>query len=97
MKKIEVTSIQDINKIFATESVEITNNIRESIQEAVNSKKKSVCLFEILVEGFDTVFEVNLGKKVYITALENCLKLYEEWEMGNEALDTYLLIKQLKE
>jgi hypothetical protein len=96
MKKIELTSVEDINNIFSTESVEFTNSIRESLQEAIDSKKKSVCLFEIYIEGFDSVFEIILTKKEYITALENCLKLYEKWEMGDEALDTYLLIKQLK-
>lgn len=96
MKKIELASVEDINKIFATESVEITNGIRECIQEAVAENKKIVCLFEISIEGFDSVFEISLAKKEYITALENCLKLYEKWEMGDEALDTYLLIKQLK-
>lgn len=96
MKKIELASVEDINKVFATESVEITNGIRESLQEAIESKKKSVCLFEIYIEGFDSIFEIILTKKEYVTALENCLKLYEKWEMGDEALDTYLLIKQLK-
>jgi len=96
MKKIELTSVEDIKNIFSTESVEFTNSIRESLQEAIDSKKKSVCLFEIYIEGFDSVFEIILTKKEYITALENCLKLYEKWEMGDEALDTYLLIKQLK-
>ena len=96
MKKIELTSVEDINNIFSTESVEFTNSIRESLQEAIDRKKKSVCLFEIYIEGFDSVFEIILTKKEYITALENCLKLYEKWEMGDEALDTYLLIKQLK-
>ena len=96
MKKLQLTSVDEVNKVFDTQSVELTNSIRQSIQEAITESKKTVCLFEISIEGFDSVFEISLAKKEYITALENCLNLYEKWEMGNEALDTYLLIKQLK-
>jgi hypothetical protein len=48
------------------------------------------------MEGMDTSFEISLSKKEWIIALENCLKHYSEWEMGDEAIDTYLLIKELK-
>ena len=49
------------------------------------------------MDGMDTTFEISLTSKEWITALENCLKHYSEWEMGDEAIDTYLLIKELKE
>jgi hypothetical protein len=44
----------------------------------------------------DTSFEISLTSKEWLTALENCLKHYSEWEMSDEAIDTYLLIKKLK-
>jgi hypothetical protein len=48
------------------------------------------------MDGMETSFEISLSKREWITALENCLKHYSEWEMGDEAIDTYLLIKELK-
>ena len=97
MRKLQIESLEELEAIFREKSVDMTNNIREGIQEAIAKKKKTAILFEIEVDGLDTAFEISLTSKEWITALENCLKHYGEWEMGDEAIDTYLLIKELKE
>ena len=96
MRKLQIESLEQLEGIFREKSVDMTNNIREGIQEARAKKKKTAMLFEIEMEGMDTAFEISLTSKEWITALENCLRHYEEWEMGDEAIDTYLLIKELK-
>ena len=97
MRKLEIDSLEELEAIFREKSVDMTNNIREGIEEAMKAKKKTAILFEIFMEGMDTSFEISLSSKEWIIALENCLKHYSEWEMGDEAIDTYLLIKELKE
>jgi len=97
MRKIQIESLQELEEIFREKSVDMTNNIREGIEEAMKNKKRTALLFEIEMDGMDNVFEISLTSKEWITALENCLKHYSEWEMGDEAIDTYLLIKELKE
>ena len=97
MRKIQIESLQELEEIFREKSVDMTNNIREGIEEAMKNKKKTALLFEIELDGMDTTFEISLTSKEWITALENCLKHYSEWEMGDEAIDTYLLIKELNE
>lgn len=97
MKKLSIESLEELNTIFKEKSVEMTANIRESIQEAFSNRKKTALLFEIEIDGMDSSFEISITTKEWITALENCLKHYEEWEMGDDAIDTYLLIKKLKE
>lgn len=96
MRKLEIESLEELEAIFREKSVDMTNNIREGIEEAMKNKKKTAILFEIFMDGMDTSFEISLSKKEWITALENCLKHYREWEMGDDAIDTYLLIKELK-
>jgi len=96
MRKLEIESLEQLESIFRERSVDMTNNIREGIEEAMKAKKKTATLFEIVMDGMDTSFEISLSKKEWIIALENCLKHYSEWEMGDEAIDTYLLIKELK-
>ena len=96
MRKLQIESLEQLEGIFREKSVDMTNNIREGIQEARAKKKKTAMLFEIEMEGMDTAFEISLTSKEWLTALENCLRHYEEWEMGDEAIDTYLLIKELK-
>jgi hypothetical protein len=97
MRKLQIESLEELEGIFREKSVDMTNNIREGIAEAMKNKKKTALLFEIELDGMDTTFEISLTSKEWITALENCLKHYSEWEMGDEAIDTYLLIKELKE
>jgi hypothetical protein len=96
MRKLQIESLEELEGIFRERSVDMTNNIREGIEEAFNKKKKTAILFEIEMDGMDTAFEISLTSKEWLTALENCLRHYEEWEMGDEAIDTYLLIKELK-
>jgi hypothetical protein len=97
MRKLEIEDLQELEQIFREKSVDMTNNIREGIEEAMKSGKKTALLFEIEMEGIDTSFEISLTSKEWIIALENCLKHYEEWEMSDEAIDTFLLIKELKD
>ena len=96
MRKLQIESLEELENIFRDKSVDMTNNIKEGIEDAMSRKKKTALLFEIEMDGMDTAFEISLTSKEWITALENCLRHYEEWEMGDEAIDTYLLIKQLK-
>ena len=96
MRKLQIESLEELEGIFRDKSVDMTNNIKEGIEDAMSRKKKTALLFEIEMDGMDTAFEISLTSKEWITALENCLRHYEEWEMGDEAIDTYLLIKQLK-
>lgn len=97
MRKLQIEDLQELEAIFRERSVDMTNNIQQGIKEAFDNRKKTAMLFEIQIEGLENSFEISLPIKEWIVALENCLKHYEEWEMSDEAIDTYLLIKELKE
>ena len=97
MKKLQIQSLDELDSIFKKESVDMTNNIKQSIQQAFDTKKKTALLFEIEFDQMDTCFEISITTKEWIPALENCLRHYEQWEMGDDAIDTYLLLKQLKQ
>jgi len=97
MKRLQISSLEELEAMFREKSVDMTDSIKSSIQEAYTSKKKTALLFEIEIEGVDHAFEISITRKEWIIALENCLRHYEEWEHGDDALDTYLLIKSLKD
>jgi hypothetical protein len=97
MKRLEIESLEELEAMFKEKSVEMTTTIKESIQEAYNGKKKTALLFEIQIDGVDSAFEISVTKKEWIVALENCLRHFEEWEMSDDAIDTFLLIKTLKD
>jgi len=95
MKKLKIASVKDLDEIFKVESIEMITNIRDSIEEALRSNKRVAQIFEISMEDFDSTFQIELSRKDWTTALNNCLEHYEKWEMGDHALDTYLLLKEV--
>lgn len=97
MKRLEIESLDELEAMFKNKSVEMTDAIKQSIQEAYDGNKKTALLFEIQIEGVENAFEISVTKKEWIIALENCLKHYEEWEHSDDAIDTFLLIKTLKD
>jgi len=97
MKKLQIESLVELETMFREKTIEMTDNIKDSIQEAVTTKKRIAQLFEIQMEGVEGSFEITLPKKEWIIALENCLRHYEEWEHSDDAIDTFLLIKNLKD
>lgn len=97
MKRIKVESVEHFGQLFKVKTIEMTDAIKESIQEAIEQKKKTANLFEVEVEGVETILGITLSKKQWIDALKTCLKHYEEQEHSDDAIDTYLLIKQLKD
>jgi hypothetical protein len=96
MKKIHFDSPEEFRKYFSGKSPELTGIIVDAIRESMQFQKRTADLFEVTWEDSDSVFEISLPKNQWVTALETCLKHYEEWEMGDDALDTYLLIKDVK-
>jgi hypothetical protein len=97
MRKLQIDSLEELEAIFREKTISMTDTIRESIQEAFTANKKTAVLFEIEIEGTEPSFEISITVKEWIIALENCLKHYVEWEMADEQIDTYLLIKNIKE
>jgi hypothetical protein len=96
MKQLSFRTPDEFSEFFKAKNPELTNTISNAIREAMSFNKKTAQLFEISFEGVDTVFEISLTKNQWVVALENCLSHYEEWQMGDDAIDTYLLIKDVK-
>lgn len=96
MKKLEFTSPEEFSEYFKGKSVDLTNSIAYSIREAFLYQKKTASLFEIAFDGSDSVYEISLSKREWVTALENCLSHYHEWEMYDDEIDTWELIQSIK-
>jgi hypothetical protein len=96
MKKLTFKTSEDFDDYFKGESPEITNGIVAAIVEAMTYGKKSAHLFEIHFGDFDNIFDISISSKQWLPALENALSHYEKWGMSDEAIDCYLLIKDVK-
>lgn len=97
MKRLLVEGLNEFSDMFREKDVEMTTSIRDSIQEALDQNKRTANLFEVEFEGVETIIEISLPKSQWKIALENCLKHFHEWEMSDDEIDTFLLLKKLKE
>lgn len=97
MIQLHFNSLDEYESFFDKKSQEVTDGIVQAIQQAFLSKKKTAKLFEIEIEGAESVFEVSLSHKEWEKALTNALEHYQEWELADHAIDTYLLKKSIIE
>jgi len=88
-------STSDILKIIEENPVEILKTTYRGIEIAFNNNQKSAFLFEIEAQEFVNVLEISIPSKDWEKALLNCLEQFEKFELFDDALDTYLLIKKL--
>jgi hypothetical protein len=90
--------LQDSSPREATRSLirELKSMFDQTSQkEALEKKKKTAILFEREMEGMENVFEISLSSKEWGIALENCLRHYQEWEMADDAIDTWQLLQKI--
>jgi len=96
MKKLVFESTNEFSEYFKGKSPELTNTIVHAIRDAFMFHKKTANLFEISFDQSDSIFEISLSHKEWVVALENCLSHYHEWEMHDDEIDTWQLIKEIK-
>ena len=89
-------STAEFERVFKATDQEITDAMVEGIQEAFTYQKKSAQLFEISFEDVDIVYEITLPSKQWEQALETCLKHYQDLDLADPAIDTYLLQKDIR-
>ena len=96
MKELNFKTPEEFEKLFSTKSKELTDVIIETITEAVKEGKKSAAMFQVSFDNTELSYEISLPAKQWNTALENCLKHYEELNCSDECIDTWQLISKLK-
>lgn len=81
-----------------TPKKEIQDAILQSIEDALHLGKKSAHVFEISFEGIvDGSYKVTLPKSQWIQSLEACKMFYEQTNDYNYAIDSYILIKKIRQ
>lgn len=67
--------------------------IKRSFEE--NKEVANICVIKILLSFSE--YKIALHKKSWHKALSACLKVFEESEEYDYAIDTYILMKQIKQ
>ena len=97
MKHFNFEHPEQFEKVFRGESREITDAIVESIHDALQFQKDSADMFSITFGEDDLAYEITLPKSQWQQAVQKCLDHYHKWGCTDEAIDTYLLLKNIKE
>lgn len=93
--KLSFTNINEFEKMFLSPNIKVADGIVRGIRSSLSKKKKSALLFEFSFEGDEYEYTVSLPKEQWNTALKACLKKYEEFELFDQAIDTYQLIQEV--
>lgn len=96
MKTLHFETIEEFNEMFLNKTPEVTDTIVKSISEALKFQKGTAKLYSITIGEDEYSYEITLPKSQWETALENCIEKYTKWEYSDEAIDTYLIKKEVK-
>lgn len=96
MVKIHLRDTAEFEEIFRNKTLKVTTHIVEGIQEAMQQNAKTADLFEISFDDVEMVYEISLPQNQWATALQSCLDLYHENDMGDECIDTWKLLEAAK-
>lgn len=96
-EKLKFNSIGELVNFFSSKEGLIRNSKRilESVTEGYNKKAAIVELFSIDLYEEEAEISVKLERSQWEIALKNCLEYFEEYELADESIDTYLLIQKL--
>tara|TARA_R110000796_G_scaffold154142_1_gene270773 strand:+ start:203 stop:514 length:312 start_codon:yes stop_codon:yes gene_type:complete len=96
MRAFNFKTPDEFKGVFSNNSQEITDAIVESISEAIKFQKDSADMFAISFGDEDLEYEITLAKEQFEVALTKCLDNYHKWEEDDLAIDTFLLLKEVK-
>lgn len=100
MLKLSFDTIEDYSEYFSTETpdrkLELTRAVVENITKGLEKKRKTVLIFEVELREIGETYEVSLPSSEWPTAIRQCLKHYEDLEMVDDIIDTYLLLQKIE-
>ena len=94
MMDLHLETLDEFETLFDGSSPEVTLGIFEGIKEALEDGSEEADLFNIAFDESDELYEISLGSDQWGNALETCLEKFEEFEMFDEAIDTFQLKKK---
>jgi len=95
MKAYNFEHPEEFEKLFKGNNREITDHMVSGIIEAFQKNKDSAPLFSISFADQEIAYDIILPKAEWSTALKKCLDLYHKWGCTDDAIDTYLIKKEI--
>ena len=96
MVKLHFETTEEFEGLFKRKTKNVTDAIVVGIEKAMHDNRKTAMLFEITFAQAESMFEISLPRSQWATALEQCLKHYEQLDLTDECIDTWKLLEAAK-
>ncbi len=95
--EISVFDSEEFEEMIAKRDLRISKALVETILKNLNGRKRHLHALSVIVEQDQTIYDITVDRKDFITTLENNLPIYEEHELFEGCAEIVNAIKFLKE
>lgn len=96
-ERLNFESLIEFQKYLELNQEKNNTRIVQAIEDALENKSEIATIFEVEIESLEYLIEISLERGKWEEALETVLKQYTEKEDTDKAIDTWLLLKKVKE
>jgi hypothetical protein len=95
--EISVFDSEEFEEMIAKRDLRISKALVETILKNLNGRKRHLHALSVIVEQDQTIYDITVDRKDFLTTLENNLPIYEEHELYEGCAEIVNAIKFLKE
>ena len=95
-KEISVFDSEEFERLVSEKDIRISNALVDTILNNLKSKKRHIHALSILVEQEQTVYDITIDRKEFITTLEMSLPIYEKIEEFEKCAEIVKAIEYIK-
>jgi hypothetical protein len=94
--EISVFDSEEFEEMIAKRDLRISKALVETILRNLNGRKRHLHALSVIVEQDQTIYDITVDRKDFVTTLENNLPIYEEHELFEGCVEIVNAIKFLK-
>jgi hypothetical protein len=95
--EISVFDSEEFEEMIAKRDLRISKALVETILKNLKGRKRHLHALSVIVEQDQTIYDITVDRKDFVTTLENNLPIYEEHELFEGCAEIVNAIKFLKE
>jgi len=95
--EISVFDSEEFEEMIAKRDLRISKALVETILKNLKGRKRHLHALSVIVEQDQTIYDITVDRKDFVTTLENNLPIYEEHELFEGCVEIVNAIKFLKE
>ena len=96
-EEISVFDSDEFEQLVANRDLRISKALVETILKNINGRKRHIHALSVLVEQEQTIYDITIDRKEFITTLEQNLSIYEKHELYEGCQEIVNAIKVLRE